>query len=432
MIKWFLKNTNSGHFLFVLIFFLLPVTLKCQYNLQYFLKNGFENSLTIKQNSNSILINDLQKKLDYSQNSGFQISLTGNYLFAPFFNNNGKLLSVNPDPNAIGYDVGITNGGLYAAQINVSKNILNSPLLNLLDEQNQIQEKTFNSNIQLEKHNLEKQITDLYLTSLEYSLQIDFSGELLDLMNNQSRLLKNLSENGYIKKQDYQLFNIEIKNQLLVLEEQQESYRNNLYQLFTLCGIRDTQVVKLEKTDLSLKKPTQGSFFVNKLISDSSNNLIHQKIFESKYNPQVELFFNTGLNAVEFKDMQKKFGLSAGLNFSLPLFDGNQKSITRQQSLLNQKSITEERNILENNITMQRTNSKNRINVLAKKTKILEEQIEEYKTLISNSEEQVRKGNMSMIDYLTLLKTFIEIKRNFIVSSIDHQIEINNYNYWNW
>ena len=60
--------------------------------------------------------------------------ITGDYLFAPYFNNNGNLITTNPDPNAIGYDVGITNGGLYSALINVDKNIFNGHLLNALND----------------------------------------------------------------------------------------------------------------------------------------------------------------------------------------------------------------------------------------------------------------------------------------------------------
>ena len=181
-----------------------------------------------------------------------------------------------------------------------------------------------------------------------------------------------------------------------------------------------------------MNKQPNETRFIDKFIADSTNNIIHQKIFESKYNPQVELFFNTGINAVELNNLQKKFGLSAGLNFSLPLFDGNQRSITNQQAVLNQKSITEEKNYVENSIIIQRANAKNKINSLKRKLKVMEEQIGEYKILIKNSEEQVKSGNISMIDHLTLFKTFIEFNRNFIISSIDYQLEINNYNYWNW
>ena len=125
--------------IFVILF--LSKLVYCQFNLDYFLNNALNNSPQIKNYNNLFLINDLQRKLDEAQNSSFQVYLTGDYLFAPYFNNNGKLVSTNPDPKAIGYDVGITNGGLYSALINVDKNIFNGALLDALNEQRTLQGK---------------------------------------------------------------------------------------------------------------------------------------------------------------------------------------------------------------------------------------------------------------------------------------------------
>lgn len=66
-------------------------------------------------------INSLQRDLDYAQTSGFQMYLSANYLFVPYFNNSGGIITSNPDQNAIGYDIGLTNGGLYSAQFNIEK-----------------------------------------------------------------------------------------------------------------------------------------------------------------------------------------------------------------------------------------------------------------------------------------------------------------------
>ena len=84
-----------------------------QYNLDYFVNKALINSPVLKDYQNLGQINNLQSQLDEAENSAFKVSLTADYLFAPYFNNNGKILSTNPDPKAIGYDVGITNGGLY-------------------------------------------------------------------------------------------------------------------------------------------------------------------------------------------------------------------------------------------------------------------------------------------------------------------------------
>jgi hypothetical protein len=44
----------------------------------------------------------------------------------------------------------------------------------------------------------------------------------------------------------------------------------------------------------------------------------------------------------------------------------------------------------------------------------------------------LQKGDISMIEYLTLLRNFIDLKKSKIDKEINYQTEINNYNYWNW
>lgn len=122
------------------IAFIYVNSLTAQNNLQFYLNTAKQNSPTLKENTNLLRINELNKSLNESQYMLPQISLTSNYLFAPYFNNNGKIISANPDPNAIGYDAGITNGGLYSAQINIEKNIFNGGFTAALQNQSNIQQ----------------------------------------------------------------------------------------------------------------------------------------------------------------------------------------------------------------------------------------------------------------------------------------------------
>ena len=155
-------------------------------------------------------------------------------------------------------------------------------------------------------------------------------------------------------------------------------------------------------------------------------------MFESKYVPQIKLFFNTGLNAVEIDNIQRRFGLSAGISLSMPIFDGGQRDIMAQQSLITQKITADFKDYAAKNISIQRGDAKNKIESLKRNLDNFEEQIEDYKKLLSISVEQLEKGNLSMIEYLTELRNYIEIQKNYISTQINYQLEISNYNYWNW
>lgn len=403
-----------------------------QYNLDYFINKAQNNSPAIKDYSNQYLINNLQKKLDNAQNSTFQVYLSGGYLFVPYFNNNGVLITANPGPNAIGYDAGITNGGLYSAQINVERNIFNGALLDALNDQRLIHGKSYENKSNAEKHDIQKQVTDLYLNTLQYLLLYRVSGEIENNLNDQLNISGNLVSKGLVKAQDYLLLKIELKSQQIDLEQTWQNYKSGLLQLYSLCGVRDTQTVMIDTVSLNLPGTVSGSGFLTQYYIDSLDAENQQKIFEDKYNPQVNLFFNAGLNAAEVNDIQRKFGLSAGINFSMPILDGNQKDITRQQSYISEQTLTQYKDYLTGSIAAKRIDSGNRIKSLKKNLNDLNSQISDYKKLLDISVRQLRQGNLSMIEYLTLLKNYIELRKDNIAAGINYQLEISNYIYWNW
>ena len=416
-------------------FFLILFTSKLvfsQYNLDYFLTKALENSPQIKNYNSLFLINNLQKELDKAQNSAFQVYVTGDYLFAPYFNNNGHLLSTNPDPNAIGYDVGITNGGLYSALINIDKNIFNKPLLDALNNQRTIQGKSYENQLNTEKHGLKKTVTDQYLNTLQNLELYKLSKEIDRNLENQIKITGDLVQKGIAKVQDYLLLKVETKSQEINLNQIWQNYKNGLFQLYSICGIRDTHIVMIDSINLELTLPLDSSNFLLQYYLDSLNTAAQQNIFETKYYPQIKLFFNTGLNAVEIDNIQRRFGFSAGINLSLPILDGNQKDITRQQSLIAEKIIGDFKDYTVKNIFTQKRDAENRINSLRKNLEDYKTQVVDYKKLLKISLEQLEKGNMSMIEYLTELRNYIDIQKNYISTEINFQLEISNYNYWNW
>lgn len=395
----------------IILFLFTSSFLSAQRNIDYYISKAMENSAALNELSNGILINKFQGQLDEAENSGVQISLTGNYLFAPFFNNNGNLISTSPAPDAIGYDAGITNGGLYSAQINFSKNIFNGNLLTALKNKNYLVSQNSFYNIELEKHNLIKSVTDSYIACLQNFQLYEAYNETIVNLNEQLNISSSLLEKGFIKAQDYLLLKIEIKNQEINKEQTWLNFRSGLSQLNSLCGIRDTSSIIPYNLNLSYNGVISNSGYLKKYDIDSSLINSQQELFETKYNPQVNLFFNTGLNAIEINNMQRKFGISAGVNFSFPLYDGNQKTITSQQNEISINSIRQNKKYFTNNLFIQLHNSIEKINSLKEISNNLRSQIDDYKKIISLSENQLMQGSLSMIEYLTLQKNYTEMKK---------------------
>lgn len=419
------------YIIFVSVLF-TTINLFAQRSLDYYLNEAYQNNPAINEQQNFIRINSLQRDLDYAQTSGFQMYLSANYLFVPYFNNSSGIITSNPDQNAIGYDIGLTNGGLYSAQFNIEKNIFNGALSDALTKQRLIAENSANNNIELLKRDLRKQVTDQYLqTFLAYQLY-KMSDELISYLNDQLKILGELVESGMAKQSEYLLLSVEIENQKIAANDYFSQFRSNLSDLNTLCGFKDSSVVELEPIALELQNEKLSSELLKKFELDSLAIENQQQIFETKYQPQISLFFNTGLNAVELNNIQRKFGLSAGVNFSLPIFDGSQRSITQQQTKVSIESINNYKYNFQIVLDNQRNNSLKKIESLKTNLNNLTKQIESYNTIIKISERELQQGQLSMIEYLTILKNFSDFKKNKITAETNYQLEINNFNYWNY
>lgn len=404
--------------------------LKAQNNLEFYLNKAYENSPALNEIKNLESVAKLQNELNYSQNSAFQAYLSADYLFAPYFNNNGKFISTNPDPKAIGYDAGITNGGLYSAQINIEKNIFNGGLTSTLKRQTDIRQEQNKFNYVLEQRSLKKQVTDQYLNTFKSLMMFHLAEETVKNINEQLKLTGELVEKGYVKSQNYLLLKIELQSQQISLKENFQTYKNDLMQLNSLCGIKDTQTVFIDPVQIQMSNRKNKFNFLEKYKLDSLTAANQQELFETKYLPHVKLFFNTGLNAVELEGIQRKFGLSAGINFQLSIFDGGQKSITKQQNEIAINTINNYRKFAENNIENRRQSLLFNIKVIEDNLKNLSDQLKNYNDLIALSNKQLTTGDISMIDYLTILRNFIELRKTRIEKEISLQTEINNYNYW--
>ncbi len=411
---------------------LLSINLFAQNNLDYYIGKAIENNPSLIELINQIQINDLQKDLDFAQNSALQISLSSNYLFVPYFKNNNGIITTNPDPNAIGYDIGITNGGLYSTQLNINKNIFNGAVNEAIANQRTIQNESISNNIELLKREITKQVTYQYLQSYLFLKLYEMTNELTSYLKEQLIILGELVESGMAKQSEYLLLSIESENHNIAANEYYSQYKVNLILLNTLCGIKDSSVIVIDTVSLQIKEGFKVSELLKKFTLDSLALQNQQQIFETKYQPQVSLFFNTGLNAIELNNIQRKFGLSAGINFSLQIFDGNQRSITEQQNKIAIKTVQSYKENFSLQLFNQRNSDAARLRTLRNILDNLSKQIEKYNTLIKISERELQQGQLSMIEYLTILKNYIELKKNKINADVNYQIEMNNYNYWNY
>jgi hypothetical protein len=62
----------------------------------------------------------------------------------------------------------------------------------------------------------------------------------------------------------------------------------------------------------------------------------------------------------------------------------------------------------------------------------LNRQLAQYNDLLNYYSQQVTAGQVSVINYLTILRSKAAIQNQLVLKASEKQLLINNYNYWNW
>lgn len=405
-----------------------------KYDLTYFLNQAEKNSATIKENQNLLKIGDLQSEIIKAQNSGFLVNATSDVLFAPFFDSNGKAIEVTttPSSNAYGYDAGITNGGLYSAQINITKNLFNRTSVANLLLQNRVLNKSISLNSEDFRHNLIKNITDSYIAIYQLQLQRQFQIATISDFKNRLKVVELLVKKGILQQSDYLLLQLDIDTKQIELQQTSTNLEISKSQLQTMSGMAKVEINQIEIPSVSALNFLDKPFIQKKFENDSLQIMANQKVFENQYKPQISLYGNAGLNAVEITDMYRKIGASAGVRLSIPIYDGHQRKVNAEQNLLRTENLSSYKEISdlqrENNITQINTQISENEKALA----LLQNQQKKYEQILEIYKGKLVQGQISIVEYLNLMQTYRMSVYTILQAQTNHWLLQSQLNYLQW
>ena len=402
--------------------------------LDFFIFKAKENAPVLLENDNLLKIGELQNSIITAQNKAFQVNATSEVLVAPYFNNNGKLMDITTTPtnNAFGYDVGITNGGLYSAQINVTKNLFNQAITNNLLFQNKIQNNTIALSSEEISHNIIKNITDAYILVYQLQLQEDFTKEILKDLEKRLQVVELLVKRAVLMESDYLLLQLDVESKKLELEQIQNNLEAAIIQLYSLSGTPIGFVEKLEAPNFNnVSKPSQF-FYEKKFENDSLQILANQKVFENQYKPQVTAYANTGLNAVEIPNIDRRFGASAGLRLTIPIYDGKQRKYNAQQSVLKAESLEYYKENSQIQIDNNLKSIEQQIQALSNNMVLMDAQLEKQQNILEIYKGKLVQGQISIVDYLNVIQNYKLNSYTKLQMQTNYWLLQSQYNFINW
>ncbi len=393
-----------------------------------------QNNPIAQQNSNLQKILLLQNDIIKAQYTAPQVNFTSDYLFAPFFFSNKKIVAItnSPDANAIGYDAGITNGGIYSAQWNVSKNFFNEKTTQTLYNQNFAATKSLDLATLQALHDIDKNVADQYVNAYQAQQQIISLNKITDIINERNRVVEQLVKKGLLPESDFLLLKIELKNQEASIEAQRLQISNAFAQLNTAVNSQDTTVFTLEMPNIVLNPLAQAYNFEKRYAADSLNFALQQKGSELKYVPQFGVFGNAGLNSTDIRNIYRNLGFSAGAHLVIPLFDGHQKEKVAQQTALQIENLKLSKNLFSTQLKTNLYYLTQQIKSIQKSLVLIDEQLQTQEILLRIIKEKIVLGQVSVMDYVISLQNYALTNQSKIQTQSALWLLINQYNYINW
>ncbi|TFZ66878.1 TolC family protein [Hymenobacter sp. UV11] len=409
-------------------------------DLAFYLTQARDNSpLThdIRNQGQAVQLETERLRAFYTKAAG---TLVGNYTAVPVLNrDNGRTrLSYGADAsttNYVGYDVALSNGSLYQGYAQLTQPLFNQKRFEAYAQQAQGLGLSQQNLARLSLHDLEKLVGDQYILCRQDLDQLAYVRELLDILGRQRLLVQKLVEASLLKQSDYLLLNIEVETQQVFLNTYRTAYHRDLLDLNVLCGIGDTAEVPLAAPDLALRRqgpPVGLSGFTQRYRLDSLVLTANQRVFETRYQPLVNAFANGGLEAISLADIPQRFGVSAGLSFSVYLFDGHQRQTSRNRThVLLETTRAYQRNFATvNPVRQQRLLYE--LRQLTERQRLAREQIASYRQVLDSYKRETIAGQLSVVFYVQVLKNYAVAARDLVLLENNRLLLINAYNYWTW
>lgn len=406
-------------------------------SLHYYIETAKENSPLIADYRNRTEIEQAELERLKAMYTHSRLELNGDYLFVPIVSKDGGRAAFKWNARSAtdyyGYDLGESSGSFHAGAT-WTHPLLGRSSYKVAQEQAKINTDMANNRIRMEEHQLERSVTEQYLLCLLDKAQIDFTDSVGTVIGRRMEIVQKLVENGLSKQSDLHLLVIEREANDELHTAACQDYHTHLMDLNLLCGIDEVTDVAL--SDISqpvrLRNDGEPSLFTEQYRLDSLNTAVTLRSFNLQYKPKLDLFVNGGLQVGDFSGWYRHFGLSAGVTFSWTIFDGRQKRQKERQAVWQQNTI---RTYKENSEYQRNMRIKQCLSELGRydeRERALERQLAEYESVLADYGKEMDAGQVSVLDYITVLRSKIQTEKDRLLLRTNKQLVIAAYNYWNW
>lgn len=375
-------------------------------SLDFFIRQGIENSPLLKDYRNQVsaaTLDSLLVKAFYRPS----VDANAQVMYAPAFAH-------------FGYDEAITNGGNYAGVVGISQNVFNRREIVNKYSGIGIQKQSVLNSFRLSQNELIRIITNQYLTAYADLSDLTFNKKFLDVLTAEVEILKKLVESGIYKQTDYLSLLIETQTQEIAVNQLTNQYYRDIQMLNQVCGIVSSEKVELSVPMLKLKDTVDLSVspLFLQYTMDSLKIVNDRMAVDIRYRPKVSWFADAGFMSATPALIYNHFGYSAGINFSLPIYDGKQRVLEYQKLDYSENTRTGYQSSFKKQYYLQLLQFRNEMNTTGETLVKLKKQLKTSEDLIVMAKAQLETGNISITEFINAVKNYNSINRDVNQSQV--------------
>ena len=388
-------------------------------NLDYYLDQGLANSPLLKDYQNQVTANNIDSQ---RLKATFRPQLTAT-------SNN----TVSPIINGYGYDAVLSNQQSFNEFVNVNQAFVGKSYLNTQYRGIRLLSDSVRNGQKLSEQELKRTIISQYITAYGDLQQLNFYSEVNNILRNQEIILNRLTQNNIYRQTDYLTFLVTMKQQELQMKQLQIQYRNDYATLNYLCGIFDTSSGMLAAPDITLQylpDPSSSAFFIRYKI-DSFRFANDITAIKYSYRPKLSAFVNAGYSSTLLYQAYKNFGVGAGINLNVPIYDGHQRALQERKIHLLENTSLNYKDFFTRQYAQQTAMLRQQLAATEALISDINEQIKFSEGLINVNEKLLETGDAKILDFVVAINNFLTAKNLLTQNNISRMQVINQLNYWN-
>ena len=390
-----------------------------QKTLDYYIFQSIQNSPLLKEVSNNILVNRIDS-----------LRILASY--KPQVNGN----SVNyyaPVVNGYGYDEIITNLRSFSEQVGASKLLVGKRNLRIQFNGIQLLNDSLLVAGNITEQDLKRTITAAYLAAYGSWRQYSYNQEIYNLLSKEDTLLKKLTQANVYRQTDYLTFLVTLKQQHLLITQSTIQYKNDFATLNYLSGLFDTSFVPLDspRIELSQLPELSGSIFYRKFTIDSLLLKNAGKQIDLAYLPKVSLSADAGYVSSLIVTPYKNFGASAGVNITVPIYDGRQRKLQHRRLDILENTRANYRDFFATQYNQQIAQLTQQLNSIKQLVAETNDQLRYIRTLIDANRRLLTTGDVRIADYVIAINNYLSAQSIVTQNLVSEFQIITQINYWN-